>query len=59
MATKSNFAKIWSKPVLLFIVTILGLLLAIMGTGIWHTLSWIALAVPIYVMISYGSRFFK
>ncbi|GGG85883.1 hypothetical protein GCM10007415_19150 [Parapedobacter pyrenivorans] len=60
MATKSNdFVKIWSKPILLFVVTIIGLLLAIIGTGIWHVLSWIALIIPIYVMVSYGARFFK
>lgn len=46
-------------PVALGIVTIIGLLLAIMGTGAWHIFSWIALSVPLYVMIKKGSKGFK
>jgi len=38
-------------PVFLGIITIAGLLLAIMGTGIWHFFSWIALLVPVYLVI--------
>jgi hypothetical protein len=58
-AKSSDFAKIWNKPILLFVVTIMGLLLAIMGTGVWHILSWVALAIPVYVVVKYGARFFK
>lgn len=46
-------------PILLAAVTIIGLLLAIMGIGIWHILSWIVLIVPVYVMIKYGLKFYK
>lgn len=55
----SPFVRIWGRPILLFAVTIAGLLLAIMGTGVWHVLSWAALAIPLYVMANYGTRFFK
>ncbi|WP_316810093.1 hypothetical protein [Pedobacter heparinus] len=51
--------KVWGIPILLAVVTILGLLLAIMGIGVWHVLSWIALTFPVYVMLKYGLRFFK
>ncbi|WP_316788303.1 hypothetical protein [Pedobacter frigoris] len=53
------FFKLWGIPVLLAVVTIIGLLLAIMGLGIWHIFSWVALAIPVYVMIRYGLGFFK
>ena len=46
-------------PLLLALVTIAGLLLAIMGTGVWHYLSWIALFIPVYVMTRHSIKFFK
>jgi len=52
MPTNNNlFFKVWGMPVFLGIITIAGLLLAIMGTGIWHFFSWIALLVPVYLVI--------
>jgi hypothetical protein len=31
-----------------------GLLSALLGTGIWHVLSWIALTIPILVCVRFG-----
>ena len=46
-------------PIVLGIVTIIGLLLAIMGTGAWRIFSWITLSLPLGVMIKKGSKGFK
>jgi len=51
--------KLWGIPLLLFAITISGLLLAIIGTGIWHGLSWVALSIPVYFMVKYGMAFFS
>nr|WP_068893081.1 hypothetical protein [Pedobacter panaciterrae] len=53
------FFKVWGIPVLLAVVTIIGLLSAIMGVGVWHIVSWIALSIPVYVMIRCGLKYFK
>lgn len=44
------FRKVWLIPSLLALSTLFGLLAALLGTGIWHLLSWITLAVPLVVM---------
>ena len=55
----STFFKVWGMPIVLGIVTIIGLLLAIMGTGAWRIFSWITLSLPLGVMIKKGSKGFK
>lgn len=45
-------------PVWMAVVTLIGLILAILGTGMWHIFSWIALSAPVYIMYKYGKRFF-
>lgn len=51
--------KLWGAPIFMGVITIAGLLLAIMGTDLLlHVLSWIALAIPLVVMVKYGARFF-
>ena len=56
---KSQFMKVWGMPVLLSIVTIIGLISAIIGLGVWHWISWITLSAPIVVMWWFGRRFFR
>ncbi|WP_449047230.1 hypothetical protein [Parapedobacter sp.] len=52
--------KLWGMPVFLGIITLAGLLLAIMGGDLWlHVLSWVALAVPLFMIVRYGARFFS
>lgn len=41
---------IWRMPLVLGALTLFGLLAALLGTGIWHVLSWIAIAVPLLVV---------
>jgi hypothetical protein len=59
MATKNQLLKLWGMPAFLGVITIIGLLLAIMGTGVWHVVSWGALCIPVYIMIKHGIKVFK
>lgn len=46
--SKAGALKIWTYPIVLAIVTILGLLSALLGEGgIWWPVSWVALATPL------------
>lgn len=44
------FRKVWSIPIVLALCTLFGLLAALLGTGVWHWLSWAALITPLVVM---------
>lgn len=57
-AKNHNFMKLWGMPIWMALVTLLGLTFAILGTGMLHVLSWLALSVPVYIMIKYGRKFF-
>jgi len=47
-------------PIFVGAVTLMGLLAAIMEIGfIWHAMSWIMLAIPLFVVARYGFRFFR
>jgi hypothetical protein len=48
-----SFWSIWRIPLLLILLITFGLLSALLGTGIWHWLSWIALLLPIVVLVRY------
>lgn len=43
--------KVWGIPLILAAITLFGLLAALLGTGIWYILSWIALIVPIVIVV--------
>jgi len=53
-----DFLKLWGMPIWMAFITIIGLILAILGTGIWHIFSWVALTAPVYIMCKYGRKFF-
>ena len=46
-----NFKKVWGAPLLLTAITIFGLLSALLGTGFWYVLSWIAMTIPLIVIV--------
>jgi membrane protein implicated in regulation of membrane protease activity len=48
--------QIWLAPVVLGIVTIVGLLSALLGDGMWDMVSVVALAIPVLVIGWYWSR---
>ena len=47
----SNFLHVFGMPIIVAIVSVFGLVSALLGTGIWDALSWITLAVPTLVII--------
>lgn len=47
-----RFTHIWAWPIMLALLTVFGLLSALLGTGIWHWLSWAVLSVPL-ILIGY------
>jgi hypothetical protein len=47
----SRFVAIYRAPVLIALITIAGLLAALLGDGIWDAVSWLALSVPIAVVM--------
>ncbi|MEC5146068.1 Lipoprotein [Chitinophaga sp. 180180018-2] len=45
--------RLWEMPVLLFILTLAGLIICLVYEGIWDILSWITLAIPIVLIMKY------
>ncbi|MFC7297498.1 hypothetical protein [Herminiimonas aquatilis] len=44
---RSTFWFVWRTPTLLAILTLFGLLAALLKTGVWHWAAWVALAIPV------------
>ena len=49
-----TFLHIWKYPLLLALLTLIGLLSALLGTGAWHWLSWVALAIPLVLAVRFS-----
>lgn len=47
---KSDFWHIWIIPLLLGIVSLFGLIAALVGDDLWDVLSWLTLAIPLLVI---------
>lgn len=47
----NTFKKVWGMPLLLAILTLFGLLAALLGTGVWYGLAWLALLVPLAIIV--------
>jgi hypothetical protein len=52
----SPFLKLWGVPLLLGVLTIIGLVSALLGDGIWDIVSAFALGAPLAVGAWYGLR---
>ena len=50
MSQSNSFRKVYGAACVLAVVTASGLLSALLGDGVWDSLSWIALAVPLAVI---------
>jgi hypothetical protein len=48
--------RVYGIPALLAILTMFGLLAALLGQGSWHGLSWLALSIPIVLAAWYATR---
>lgn len=49
-----SFRQNWGFPIGIGIMTTIGLVSSLVGTGIWHWISWIALALPIVIAVWFG-----
>lgn len=53
-AKRSHFWFVWRMPLLLAALTLFGLIIALVKTGVWHWFAWAALAMPIIVGLWYS-----
>jgi hypothetical protein len=49
-------AQIWTMPILLAILTVIGLVAALLGDGVWDLVSALTLGAPVAVGAWYGLR---
>ncbi len=50
MSHSFPFRKVYGPAVVIAVITLYGLLSALLGDGMWDALSWVALAVPLAVI---------
>lgn len=43
--------KVWGIPVLLGLLTLAGLLSALLGTGVWYPVSWGMMLIPLAIIL--------
>lgn len=48
---KTTFQKTWGTPLLLALLTVIGLLAALLGDGGWRVFAWALLAIPLGVIV--------
>ena len=53
MTSRSRFLFIWGAPIVLGVLSIFGLLAALLGTGLWHWASWLSLSALLAVIARY------
>ncbi len=49
--TRSEFRRIWLAPLVIAIVSLAGLISALLGDGIEDAVSWVGLGVPVVVIV--------
>jgi len=55
MSNPFPFRKVYGSAIAISVITIYGLLSALLGDGIWDELSWVALAIPRAIIVwKYG-----
>ncbi|MFS2002422.1 hypothetical protein ACEN9F_02250 [Duganella sp. CT11-25] len=54
--THTPFVRLWGAPIVLAILTVIGLLSALLGDGVWDALSAVALGVLVLCCAWYGLR---
>jgi hypothetical protein len=48
--------RMWGAPIALAILTLIGLISALVGDGVWDHVSAVALGVPVVLCVWYGLR---
>ena len=56
MSVRLSARQIWGMPVMLGILSVIGLVSGLLGDGGWDVLSWVALSLPIVVIVWYIRR---
>ncbi len=49
----NTIVHVWGKPLLLAVLSITGLITALVGDGYWDAFSWLALALPLAIIVGY------
>ena len=52
----SPFLRLWGGPILFGVLTVIGLISALVGDGAWDDLSAVALGMPVAACAWYGLR---
>lgn len=50
------FMRLWGAPVLLAVLTAVGLISALLGDDVWDHVSAVALGIPVLCCVYYGLR---
>jgi hypothetical protein len=58
MIRHMSTGQIWGMPIVLGLLSTLGLLSALLGDGPWDALSWVSLATPVFVSLWFVWRSF-
>lgn len=56
MKTKHPFLKLWGIPLLLGVLSLAGLLSALIGDGAADQLSWLCLGIPVLTGLYYAGK---
>jgi membrane protein implicated in regulation of membrane protease activity len=56
MKSSFPFRKVYGPAIIIAAITIYGLLSALFGDGIWDEVSWVALSIPLAVIVWKYSR---
>lgn len=51
-----NRTRIWAMPILLAVLTVIGLVAALLGDGVWDLVSAVTLGAPVAAALWYGLR---
>jgi hypothetical protein len=47
MTLEGRTRRVWRRPIQLAALTTIGLISALLGTGVWRWLAWLCLGIPI------------
>ncbi len=54
MRTHKSFRALWGAPLILGTSSLIGLIVALLGDGLWDAIGWIGLGAPLLVMAWYA-----
>lgn len=56
---QSTFWKVWATPLVIGVLSLVGLLAALTGDGVWDLVSWVTLGLPVLVTFWFLGRMKK